>query len=148
MIYDWIMSAECYLSSIESRIQSLTDFIKFLTHDKPDVQSYLLEILSKCESDNMLDTESALARFDSRQFHPEIVNHCRKLYEQGNYFHAIFEISKVYNKLVKSKARSPKSGQSLMLSVWDSTNGVLKINSGTSETARNVEDGINFCLPD
>ena len=144
LIYDWIMSTQYYPSSTEKRRQSLIAFVKSLTHDKPDVQSHLLEILSNCESDIAPDNESALARFDSRQFHPQIIKHCRKLYGQGNFFHAIFEISKVYNRLVKSKACSTEEGESLMLRVWDSTNGVLKINSGTPETARNVEDGIKF----
>ena len=144
LIYDWIMSTECYPNSTEQQIQSLTDFIKSLTHDEPGVQSRLLNLLGDCKRDIAPDNESALARLDNRQFHPQIIKHCRKLYGQGNYFHAIFEISKVYNTLVKSKARSNKDGESLMLSVWDSNNGVLKINSGTPETAHNVQDGIKF----
>ena len=144
LIYDWIMSTQYYPSSTEKRSQSLIAFVKSLTYDEPNVQTRLLNLLSNCELDSALVNESALARFDSRQFHSQIIKHCRKLYGQENYFHAIFEISKVYNRLVKSKAQSTEDGQSLMLSVWDSKNGVLKINNGTPETVRNVEDGIKF----
>ena len=144
LIYDWIMSTQYYPNSTENRTKSLITFVKALTHDEPDIQSHLLNLLSDCESDIAPDNENALARFDNRQFHPQVIKHCRKLYGQGNYFHAIFEISKTYNKLVQSKAQSTEEGQSLMLSVWDSKKGVLKINNGTPETARNIQDGIKF----
>lgn len=144
LIYDWIMSTECYPNSTENRKQSLITFVKSLTHDEPDAQSRLLNLVDDYKLDIASDNESALARFDSRQFHPQIIKHCRKLYGQENYFHAIFEVSKVYNTLVKSKAQSNKDGESLMLNVWDSNSGVLKINGGTPETARNVQDGIKF----
>ena len=62
LIYDWIMSAQYYFSSREKQIQSLIAFVKSLTHDKPDVQSHLLEILSNCESDKILADESALGK--------------------------------------------------------------------------------------
>ena len=144
LIYDWVMSTQYYPSSMEKRRQSLIAFVNALTHDEPDVRSRILDLLSSSQQDIIPDNEGVLAKFDSRQFHPQIIEHCRKLYGQGNYFHAIFEISKVYNRQVKAKAQSIDEGQSLMLNVWDSKNGVLKINSGTPETARNVEDGIKF----
>jgi uncharacterized protein (TIGR02391 family) len=124
--------------------QSLIDFVKFLTHDEIDLQHTLLNILSNCGIDNIGANEDTLERFDSYQFHSEIVEHCRKLYGQGNYFHAVSEAAKVYNSLVKSKARSTEDGAQLMHRVWNVQNGVLKINSCTSETDHNVQNGIKF----
>ena len=54
---------------------------------------------------------------------------------QKNYFHAVFEAAKVYNKLVQDKSQSEKDGQSLMLDVL-SVNGVLKLNKCTTQTEK------------
>ena len=143
-IYDWIMSLE-HQSWLSGELeQSLIDFVKSLAHDEMDFQHTLLNILNDCGVDSAIDNENALERFDSHQFHSEIIKHCRKFYGQGNYFHAVFEAAKVYNHLVKSKAKSTKDGADLMFGVWNIQNGVLKVNSCTSETDRNVQNGIKF----
>ena len=141
LIYDWIMSLGNYTCSPEERKQLLIKFVKSLD---PGMESYLSNLLSDAEHDNSTVEAKVLERFDSHQFHSEIVKHCRTLYGQGNYFHAIFEAAKAYNGLVKSEAQSEKDGQDLMMSVWDAQNGVLKINPCKSQTERNVQEGIKF----
>ena len=143
LIYDWIMSLGHHSCSSEERKQLLITFIKSLTPEI-DLRNNLLDILSNCDVDGTIADGDTLERFDSYQFHSEIIKHCRKLYGQENYFHAVFEAAKVYNGLVKSKAQSAKDGESLMLSVWDPQSGVLKVNSCTSETDLNVQNGIKF----
>ena len=66
------------------------------------------------------------ALFISREFHKEVNKHSRDLFLQGNYFHAVFEVCKVYNLLVKEKAQTGKDGVPLMLKVWGGEKGVLK----------------------
>ena len=88
--------------------------------------------------------ENALERFDAYQFHFQINKHCRKLYGEQNYFHAVFEAVKVYNNLVKSKTQIDDDGQSLMMRAWDPKSGVLKIKSSLSETNMNFHNGIKF----
>jgi len=85
-----------------------------------------------------------MKRFDSRGFHPEVAQHCRILFSQGNYFHAVFEAAKVYNKLVRTKAQSDKDGSDLMMAVWGPDSGVLKVTPCQSDTDKNVQDGIKF----
>ena len=85
-----------------------------------------------------------LKRFDAYKFHSEVIRHCRKLYGQQNYFHAVFEAAKVYNNLIRDKAQSDKDGESLMMSVWDPRKGGLKITPCQTETDCNVQDGIKF----
>ncbi len=135
LIYDWILSLEEYNCSTDEKKKLLIDFAERL-HPK---LSPLLCSLGVGGSD-----QNALDRFDSCQFHPEIKGHCRELYGQENYFHAVFEAAKVYNNLVKSKIGSNYDGQDLMMKAWDSNNGLLKINSCTSETDINFQDGIKF----
>lgn len=84
------------------------------------------------------------ALFLSRGFHPEVIKHSRKLFLQDNYFHAVFEACKAYNLLVKQKSLSAKDGAPLMLEVWGWEKGVLKITPCTSQTDRDVQDGIKF----
>lgn len=81
--------------------------------------------------------------FMSRGFHQEIHRHCNKLFQQKNYFHAVFEAAKAYNKKVQEKSKSSKDGQSLMMEAWTST-GVLKITQCQTETDKNIQEGIKF----
>ena len=114
LTYNWIMSLGHHACSPEKRQQLLITFVKSLTSGETDYQNYLLGILSECGLYNSLSNENALERFDSHQFHPAITEHCRDLYGEGNYFHAVFEATKVYNNLVKAKAQSTDDGASLM----------------------------------
>jgi uncharacterized protein (TIGR02391 family) len=82
--------------------------------------------------------------FDGRHFHGEVARHSQRLFLQGNFFHAVFESAKAYNKLVREKSQTEKDGQSLMLEVWGCDKGVLKITQCQSETDRNVQDGVKF----
>ena len=82
LTYDWIMSLE-HQSWLSGELeQSLIDFVKFLAHDETDFQHTLLNILNDCGVDSAIDNENALERFDSHQFHSEIIKHCRKFYGQ------------------------------------------------------------------
>ncbi len=82
--------------------------------------------------------------FLSRDFHDEIMRHCKELFAQGNYFHAIFEACKAYNLSVMQKSQSAKDGAPLMLDVWGCDKGVLKISLCCSESDKDVQDGIKF----
>ena len=144
LTYNWIMSLGNHSCSLGKRQQLLITFVKSLSRDEDDLQHTLLTILNDCGVDTAIDNEDVLERFDKNQFHPEIIAHCKGLYGQGNYFHAVFEAVKVYNNLVKSKTQSAEDGTQLMHRVWDARNGVLKVNACASETDRNVQDGIRF----
>jgi uncharacterized protein (TIGR02391 family) len=82
--------------------------------------------------------------FFARAFHAEVVKHAQKLFLEGNYFHAVFEVAKAYNKQVREKAHSVKDGYALMMDAWGCDKGVLKITSCQTETDKNVQDGIKF----
>lgn len=132
LVYDWILSLEDYDCSVNEKKNLLVNFAERL---HPELSSFL---------ENFDVDENTLERFEAYQFHPEINRHCRKLYGEGNYFHAVFEAVKVYNNLVKSAAGINDDGQSLMMKAWDPNNGVLKIKPYLSETERNFHEGIKF----
>lgn len=143
LIYNWIMSLGRHRCSPAERSQLLTTFVKRLA-PQGEIRQRLLTILDDCGCDGANPDEETLKRFDDRRFHPEIVKHCRRLYGQRNFFHAVFEAAKVYNNLVKQKAKSTRDGESLMMNVWDPQSGVLKITACQTDTDRNVQDGIKF----
>ena len=135
LVYNWILSLQDYDCSVNKKEKLLIDFAKRL---HPGLLSFLPTL-----GIDVVD-EDTLKRFDTYQFHPAISTHCRKLYGEGNYFHAVFEATKVYNSLVKSKTGSTEDGQDLMMKAWNPKNGLLRINSYSSETDINFQDGIKF----
>jgi uncharacterized protein (TIGR02391 family) len=79
--------------------------------------------------------------FDERQFHSKIIQHARKLFIEENYFHAVFECCKLYDKEVRQKSRIEDSGASLMFKAF-SLSGPLKLNTQRTETEKNEQEGI------
>lgn len=139
-IHDWVLTLAKQSMSAYERNAQLIQFISIITPepfesqvDKVLKNAQIRETISGAISDD----------FMSRNFHPVIHQHCRKLFVQENYFHAVFEAAKVYNKLVQRKAISEKDGQALMLEVL-SLNGVLKVNTGRTQTEKNVQEGVKF----
>jgi len=140
LIHDWILTlAAKQEKNNYERNQQLIKFLKLITPE--DKTGQVDKILKEAGVKSNLN-ESA-SEFYSRNFHELIYKHCLSLYKQGNYFHAVFEAAKVYNHIVKEKARSDKDGYKLMMDVW-STNGVLKITPCKTETDKNVQEGLKF----
>jgi len=138
----------CILSLAKQRMdpdQRNSLLVAFCRRIVPDQSRNKLEQILK---DSLGPSTSALKEtqheFSSRGFHPLIIEHCKTLFAQGNYFHAVFEACKVYNKEVQAKAKTPTEGEALMLSVWNWEKGVLKVTPCKTETDRNVQDGIKF----
>jgi uncharacterized protein (TIGR02391 family) len=139
-IYDWILSlAREKMNNVE-RNKLLMQFIDLISPD--DYMDKINEILEKAGVEIESDRSQNLD-FYNRNFHSEICKHCLKLYSQKNYFHAVFEAAKVYNKKVQQKAQSKNDGQALMMAAWTAS-GVLKLTACKSDTDKNVQEGIKF----
>jgi uncharacterized protein (TIGR02391 family) len=141
-IHDWVMSLGRHNCTADDRSRLLTSFLQRLATTE-DEQNRILRILRDAGVQDVSPDREVLRRFDSRSFHAEIITHCRKLFGQGHFFHAVFEAAKVYNKSVREKAKSTKDGSDLMMAVWGS-DGVLKVTPCQTDTDRNVQDGIKF----
>ena len=141
-IHDWILTLAKQKMEPEKRNELLITFCRSISPSEHLEQ--INEILKNANiSVSAVDKESS-SEFSSRHFHQEIIKHCRRLFIQGHYFHAVFEACKVYNKAVQQKSKSVKNGQPLMLDVWGPEKGVLKITQCQTETDKNVQDGIKF----
>ena len=142
-IYDWLMSLGRHSCTPEERSKLASTFLLRLTRDEQQ-KSRLLQILKDAGVQDVSPDKEVLRRFDARGFHAEIVKHCRTLFGQSHFFHAVFEAAKVYHNAVRDKAQSAKDGEALMMAVWAPDTGVLKLTACQTETDRNVQDGIKF----
>ena len=140
-IYDWILTLKRQRMGSDRREALLIEFCKKVTPDS--LLDETLKILRQNGASPSLLNRENYETFSSRDFHREVVRHSRDLFLQSNYFHAVFEAAKAYNKQVRAKAKSDKDGSNLMLRAWD-CNGTLKITPCESETDYNVQDGIKF----
>jgi uncharacterized protein (TIGR02391 family) len=140
-IYNWIMSLGKYNMNPDDRITRLIHFCLELTPDSQ--KGEISEFLEKNGCPYNLVYKDSLDDFLRRNFHPEIHQHSKKLFLQGNHFHAVFESAKAFNNKVKEKSFSTKDGEALMMDVF-SLNGVLKVNKCESDSEKNVQEGTKF----
>lgn len=132
---NWVLTLALQKSDLKEKNEKLINFIKLLFKNRrPEDVNIILE------SAGILITSK---EFDLRNYHHLINLHCKQLYRQENYFHAVFEAAKTYNKYVQSKSQSDKDGYDLMMNVL-SINGNLRLNSGQSKTELNIQDGVKF----
>ena len=142
LIHDWILSLAIQKMGEEERNSLLASFCNLLSGNS-DLHAAVHSIL-QADDVPLGDENKDKNEFLQRGFHSKVIKHCQVLFLQGNYFHAVFEACKVYNKLVGEKALSSKDGESLMMEVWGWQNGVLKVTACQTETDKNVQEGIKF----
>jgi uncharacterized protein (TIGR02391 family) len=141
-LYNWILSlANTSIDSTE-RAKRLIAFCLELTPEKE--MKITIEFLEKNGCPYNLLYKDSFDDFLKRNLHSEVVKHSQRLFVQSNFFHAVFESVKAYNKDVKTKSKSDKDGQQLMLNVWGCENGVLKVTACESQTDKDFQDGIKF----
>lgn len=79
--------------------------------------------------------------FNSRNYPEVIKKNGKSLFDEGRYFHAVFECSKALEKYIQRKSKSDLSGVKLINEEL-SLNKSLKINSQQTETDRDEQEGI------
>lgn len=142
LIHNWILSLAKQKMEEEERNRLLISFCEQLSGDT-NLRAAVRSILQDAGIVT-IEVNTDRQEFLSRGFHLEVIKHCQNLFVQGNYFHAVFEACKLYNKLVREKAINSKDGEALMMEVWGWQGGVLKVTACQSETDKNVQDGIKF----
>jgi len=142
LVHDWILTLAKQSMSAENRDRLLVEFCRGLVPS--DARQAVDELLCGAGVGVPDASTAAYRLFADRGFHPEVVRHCAKLFQQGNYFHAVFEAAKAYNKAVKDKSGLSADGHQLMMRVWDARTGVLKRTACATETDINVQDGLKF----
>lgn len=141
-LFNWVLSLANSPMDATERVKRLINFCLELTPDEHKKRT--IEFLEKNNCPYNLLHKDHLDEFLKRNFHSEVIRHSQKLFTQGNFFHAVFEAAKAYNKDVKGKALSDKDGQPLMLGVWGCDTGVLKVTKCETQTDKDFQDGIKF----
>lgn len=141
-VYNCILSLAKQRMNNEERNQLLVKFCKRITPESH--RDELSKILEDGLGPSQSAEKKAHGEFIARGFHPQVVEHCKRLFAQGNYFHAVFEACKVYNRSVQAKSLISCDGESLMMSVWGWDKGVLKLTPCQTETDKNIQDGVKF----
>jgi uncharacterized protein (TIGR02391 family) len=138
LFHDWVLTLAQQKIGVEEKNNKLVAFINLIAPSA--CNDNITRILKEA---GIVALSEAKKDFYSRNFHKEIYKHSSKLYSEGNYFHAVFEATKVYNKSVREKSKLNKDGQALMMVAWTSS-GVLKVTACETETDKNVQEGIKF----
>nr|VFK15513.1 MAG: TIGR02391 family protein [Candidatus Kentron sp. LPFa]VFK30764.1 MAG: TIGR02391 family protein [Candidatus Kentron sp. LPFa] len=142
IVYDCILSLAKQSMDNEVRNDLLVTFCKKITPEQH--QDRLRQILEGHLGLFQGAEREAHEKFIAHGFHLTVIEHCKHLFAQENYFHAVFEACKVYDRLVQTKSKSTSNGESLMMNVWGCDKGVLKLTRCESDTDKNVQDGIKF----
>jgi uncharacterized protein (TIGR02391 family) len=139
-VHDWVLSLAKQSMKADVRDSQLTQFLSIISGE--EFEDSVAKILKNAGLGNGGLTGMA-EDFLARDYHEFVNKHCRKLFVQKNYFHAVFEAAKVYNKLVQEKSKSSKDGRALMLEVL-SVSGVIKLTKGVTQTEINIQEGVKF----
>ncbi len=142
LVHDWVLTLAAQPMTEGERNKLLLQFVHGITPSDKRVQ--LDQILQDNGIPQAAVNQESTSALLARDLHPEVIKHAQKLFVQGNYFHALFEVVKAYNKQVREKSQSAKDGEALMLDVWGCEKGVLKLTPCSSETDKNVQDSIKF----
>lgn len=142
LVHDWILSLARQQMPESERTRLLWTFCEQLGQD--DQSRQLIRSILEKGGAKVSEPTQHVRDFYNRSLHPEVVQHCLKLFGEANHFHAVFEACKVYNKKVREKTMSCKDGEGLMMDVWGWESGSLKVTPCQSETDKNVQDGIKF----
>lgn len=137
---------EFYGNAEEHRdiVKSINEVLEFYALNVSK-KGEIIRLSEKRTVPNEKESEDAKL-FTSRHFHHEIVKHSKDLFIEGNYFHAVFESCKAFDKYVKIKSGIDKHGTDLMSNAL-SLKGPLKLNKQITETERNEQEGLmHLCM--
>ena len=91
-IYNWVLSLAKQPMKNSDRDNQLIKFLDLLTQSDEDI-AQIDKILNQAGIDYQSTEKKKI--FYQRCFHPEINSHCSRLFNDGHYFHAVFEAAKI-----------------------------------------------------
>lgn len=92
------------------------------------------------EADDQLPTHP----FDQRNVHPDIVNVCQKLFDDGHYSQATFEAFKFLDNEVKKVSAGSESGFKLMMDVFNENKPKIKLTDLATTSEKDEQMGYRF----
>jgi len=146
LIYNWLMTLFKQKLPDDVKLEYLRSFLLGITPFS--LLEKIEEILRQAGIPLSLRTEGQNPRtedersFDSRNFHPQVVQHARPLFIKGLYLHAVFEATKAFNARVKELSGVQHlDGQRLMNYVFSTDKPIIKVSPCRTQTEKDIQDG-------
>ncbi|MCL4258892.1 MAG: TIGR02391 family protein [Anaerolineales bacterium] len=89
-------------------------------------------------------TTSAIHPFEERNIHPKLASVARKLFDDGHYAQATFEVYKYLDNAVKSFSNIDEAGFKLMMSAFRDDTPPIRLNNLASQTEKDEQKGYQF----
>lgn len=89
-------------------------------------------------------SELQLHPFDKRNVHPGLPKKVRAFFDNGHYAESTFEAFKYLDKLVQMFSKSTKSGERLMMEVFNEDSPLLRLTPLNSQSERDEQRGFKF----
>lgn len=89
-------------------------------------------------------TEQQLHPFDKRNVHPGLPTKVRTFFDNGHYAEATFEAFKYLDKVVQKFSKSNKSGEKLMMEVFNEAAPLLKLTALSTQSEIDEQRGFKF----
>jgi uncharacterized protein (TIGR02391 family) len=89
-------------------------------------------------------SEQQLHPFDKRNIHPGLPKKVRAFFDDGHYAESTFEAFKYLDKVVQGFAGSNKSGEKLMMDVFNEASPTLKLTSLGNQSEQDEQRGFKF----
>lgn len=144
-IYDWLMTLFKQRIPDAEKIELLRSFLNSLVPS--NLIDNVQKVLDDCGVPVKLAKDSSdesLYIYNARRFHPAVVDHSKELFLKGEYFHAVFEAVKAFNRAVKEKSGLDRDGGPLMHEAFSSSKPRLKVTPCKTVTERDIQDGYRF----
>jgi len=89
-------------------------------------------------------SEQQLHPFDKRNIHSGLPKKVRTFFDNGHYAESTFEAFKSLDKLVQRFSNSSKSGEKLMMEVFNETSPLLKLTPLNTQSEQDEQRGFKF----
>lgn len=89
-------------------------------------------------------SEQQLHPFDKRNIHPGLPKKVRTFFDDGHYAESTFEAFKYLDKVVQGFAGSNKSGEKLMMDVFNEASPTLKLTPLSNQSEQDEQRGFKF----
>lgn len=89
-------------------------------------------------------SEQQLHPFDKRNIHPGLPKKVRTFFDDSHYAESTFEAFKYLDKVVQGFAGSSKSGEKLMMDVFNESSPTLKLTPLSNQSEQDEQRGFKF----
>lgn len=89
-------------------------------------------------------SEQQLHPFDKRNVHPGLPKKVRAFFDNGHYAESTFEAFKYLDKLVQRLSKSSKSGEKLMMEVFNEASPSVKLTPLSNQSELDEQRGFKF----